>query len=141
MRAGDCNAVDRTISRNIRQQRLRQQLSQTQLADAIGVTFQQIQKYETGANRISAARLFSIAHALGIPITTFFDGIDNTGAAAQAHLCAPLSLIAERQAAGVIGAYSRITDARMRARIAEFLDEIASSECKGLSRGGRSPPR
>jgi len=105
MRTADADAIDQAISRNIRQQRLPKQLSQTELGDAIGVTFQQIQKYETGANRISAARLLSVAQALGIPITVFFGGIDRTGEVAQAHLGAPLSLKAERQVARVTAAY------------------------------------
>ena len=105
MRAGDCEAIDRMISRNIRLQRLKRQLSQTKLGDTIGVTFQQIQKYEAGTNRISAARLLRIAQALGIPITVFFGGIDRTGEVAQAHLGAPLSLKAERQVARVTAAY------------------------------------
>ena len=49
-------------------------MSQSQLADALGITFQQIQKYEKGINRISAGRLFEIANLLGVPITFFFEG-------------------------------------------------------------------
>lgn len=55
-------------------------MTQQQLADAIGIRFQQIQKYESGANRISAARLWSIARAMGVPVSFFYGGMDNARA-------------------------------------------------------------
>jgi len=53
-------------------------LSQEDLAKSVGVAFQQLQKYETGANRVSASRLWDVAEALGVPVTYFFDGYDGT---------------------------------------------------------------
>jgi len=66
--------IDIHLGRLLRARRLEQHMSQSQLADALGVTFQQIQKYEKGINRISAGRLFEIANLLGVPITFFFEG-------------------------------------------------------------------
>lgn len=65
--------IDRRIGRNIRRLRKARRLSQTRLGMALGVTFQQIQKYESGANRISASALFRLAQALSEPIRGFFD--------------------------------------------------------------------
>jgi transcriptional regulator with XRE-family HTH domain len=66
--------IDIHLGHRLRAARQAQHISQTELAVALGITFQQIQKYEEGSNRISAARLFEIAHVLGAPITLFFEG-------------------------------------------------------------------
>src|SRR5215475_12970074 len=68
------NPVDVEVGRRVRLQRMSAGMSQTQLGDKIGVTFQQIQKYEKGKNRIGAGRLTHIAAALHVPIAVFFDG-------------------------------------------------------------------
>src|SRR3954466_6826236 len=64
---------DEEVGRRVRSRRLESRLSQTELADKIGVTFQQVQKYEKGVNRIGASRLQRIAEALDVPVTFFFD--------------------------------------------------------------------
>ncbi|MBQ8294241.1 MAG: helix-turn-helix transcriptional regulator [Alphaproteobacteria bacterium] len=67
--------VDQHIGQRMQQRRLMMGMSQKDLADVCGVTFQQIQKYETAGNRISASRLFTISSALEIPVTFFFKGL------------------------------------------------------------------
>lgn len=69
--------VDVYVGRRLRKQRVLLRLSQEQLARAVGVTFQQIQKYERGANRISASRLYDVAKVMGVPINFFFDYIED----------------------------------------------------------------
>ena len=71
--AGRINQLDREIGERIKQARVATRFSQKRLADEVGVTFQQIQKYEIGVNRVSASRLWQIAQALNLPITFFFD--------------------------------------------------------------------
>src|SRR5438067_8856909 len=66
--------LDAVIGQRIRAQRLMCRMSQTDLANALGVTFQQVQKYEKGVNRVGAGRLAKIADTLGVPISFFFDG-------------------------------------------------------------------
>lgn len=68
--------VDIHVGSRVRFKREGLGMSQTKLADAVGVTFQQVQKYETGANRISASRLFDIGQALGVPVSYFFYGLE-----------------------------------------------------------------
>ena len=68
------NPIDKHVGGRVRMQRMALGMSQEKLGDAIGLTFQQVQKYEKGANRISASRLQQIAHVLGVPVTYFFDG-------------------------------------------------------------------
>lgn len=66
--------VDLYVGKQIRQRRWMQGLTQQQLAEAVGIKFQQVQKYETGANRVSASRLWDIAQVLKVPVAYFFEG-------------------------------------------------------------------
>jgi transcriptional regulator with XRE-family HTH domain len=68
--------VDQHVGQQMRQRRWMIGMTQQQLADAVGIRFQQIQKYETGANRVSASRLWDIAAAMGVPVNFFFEGLD-----------------------------------------------------------------
>lgn len=68
--------VDIHVGQKIRRRRWMTDMTQKQLADAVGIKFQQIQKYETGANRVSASRLFEISQALSVPVSYFFESIE-----------------------------------------------------------------
>jgi transcriptional regulator with XRE-family HTH domain len=70
------NPVDLHIGQRVRHRRWLTGMTQQNLAEAIGIRFQQVQKYESGANRISAARLWEIAGALGVPVSFFYGGMD-----------------------------------------------------------------
>ncbi|MDX2224202.1 MAG: helix-turn-helix transcriptional regulator [Rhodospirillaceae bacterium] len=74
--ANRANDVDRHVGVRIRERRVMLGLSQQQMADMIGVTYQQAHKYERGINRISAGRLYEIARVLNVPITFFYEGLD-----------------------------------------------------------------
>jgi transcriptional regulator with XRE-family HTH domain len=76
--------VDRHVGARLRERRIMLGLTQQHLAELIGVTYQQINKYETGINRISAGRLYQLAQALGVPIGYFYDGLATTPGAAAA---------------------------------------------------------
>ena len=71
--------IDKHVGSRIRYGRWMRGTTQHDLGDAVGCKFQQIQKYETGANRVSASRLWDIAKALGVPITFFFEGTEQPG--------------------------------------------------------------
>lgn len=71
--------IDKRIGDNIRGARLAAGISQTALGERIGVTFQQVQKYESGANRIAASKLYAIAQALAAPVDSFFAGLIGRG--------------------------------------------------------------
>ena len=73
------NKVDRHIGLRLRSRRLALQMTQTDLADALGVTFQQVQKYEKGSNRISASTLKEMAETLKVPVAYFFEGLQPEG--------------------------------------------------------------
>src|ERR1700686_2870511 len=75
--AGRTQDVDRHVGARVRERRIMLGFTQQQLADLIGVTYQQAHKYERGINRISAGRLYEIAHVLSVPVNYFFDGIES----------------------------------------------------------------
>jgi transcriptional regulator with XRE-family HTH domain len=74
--AGRTQDVDRHVGARVRERRIMLGFTQQQLADLIGVTYQQAHKYERGINRISAGRLYEIAHVLSVPVNYFFEGIN-----------------------------------------------------------------
>lgn len=85
---GKPNPIDIHIGDRIRQRRTMQGISQEQLGETLNLTFQQVQKYERGANRVSGSRLYDIARALDVPVSFFFDDMPNDVAAASpAGLC------------------------------------------------------
>jgi transcriptional regulator with XRE-family HTH domain len=77
------NAADHHVGARIRERRIMLGLSQQQLAQMIGVTYQQAHKYERGLNRISAGRLYEISQVLGVPVSWFFDGLQRTDQPAE----------------------------------------------------------
>lgn len=78
--------IDHHVGQRLRQRRRLLGLTQQKLAEAVNIRFQQIQKYESGANRISASRLWSLSRALGIPVAYFFDGLNGRDPAAPEQL-------------------------------------------------------
>ena len=76
-RAGRTQEIDRHVGARVRERRIMLGLTQQQLADLIGVTYQQAHKYERGINRVSAGRLYEIAQVLSVPVGYFFDGLDS----------------------------------------------------------------
>ncbi len=70
------HSVDAHVGQRVRWRRWQQGMTQQQLGDKVGIKFQQIQKYETGANRISASRMWDIAAAMEVPVSFFFEGLD-----------------------------------------------------------------
>src|SRR5579883_1775123 len=77
--AGRTQDIDRHVGARVRERRIMLGLTQQQLADLIGVTYQQAHKYERGINRVSAGRLFEIARVLSVPVAYFFEGLDAEG--------------------------------------------------------------
>ena len=119
------DSIDKLVGRNIRIQRLATGLSQTELAQQLGVTFQQVQKYEKGVNRISCGRLFQIARILGLHVMDFFDGSDAGKPTVARNV---RDLISEPQAFRLVEAFSVIEDRRLRRSVVELVKKIAKSE-------------
>jgi transcriptional regulator with XRE-family HTH domain len=117
--------IDKLVGRNIRIQRLAKGLSQTELAQKLGVTFQQVQKYEKGVNRIGCGRLFMIARILGVHVMDFFDGSDSGKPAAARNV---RDLISEPQAFHLVEAFSEIGDRKLRRSVVELVKKIAQAQ-------------
>jgi transcriptional regulator with XRE-family HTH domain len=86
--------VDRHVGARIRERRIMLGLTQQQLADLIGVTYQQAHKYERGINRVSAGRLFEVARVLSVPVGYFFEGLESEGTrptSARERMCLELA--------------------------------------------------
>ena len=119
------DSIDKLVGRNIRIQRLAKGLSQTELAQKLGVTFQQVQKYEKGVNRIGCGRLFQIARILGVHVMDFFDGSD-AGKPTMARNVR--DLISEPQAFHLVEAFSEIGDRKLRRSVVELVKKIAQAQ-------------
>jgi len=90
-------------------------MTQQQLASMVGIKFQQIQKYETGMNRISASRLWDIADALGVPVAFFFEGIDEKiDMAADSQSNVPGDILADKEALELVRSYYAIPENQRR---------------------------
>jgi transcriptional regulator with XRE-family HTH domain len=100
-------------------------VTQQQLAERVGIKFQQIQKYETGMNRISASRLWDISEALEVPIAFFFEGIDDARAEAQSAL--PGDLMSDKEALELVRSYYAIPETQRKRLfdLARVLSEVA----------------
>jgi transcriptional regulator with XRE-family HTH domain len=116
--------VDIEVGRRIRLQRMSAGMSQTELAHEIGVTFQQVQKYEKGANRVGAGRLTQIATALSLPISAFFESADEASAAKGKPASSPVELLTQPNALRLLQAYSAIPDESIRASIVRLVEAI-----------------
>lgn len=92
--------VDVYVGGQLRSQRVLYGLSQSELADQLDITFQQLQKYETGSNRMSASRIWGASKVLGVPVSFFFDGLDGTAdpAASVLNTRAGLELVRDYEA-------------------------------------------
>src|SRR3989440_5116340 len=100
IRARRADSRDAEVGRRVRSRRLECRFSQTELADRIGVTFQQVQKYEKGVNRIGAGRLQRISEALEVPITFFFDATPH--GAERGAMSSPDSVFGFMQSSGAV---------------------------------------
>lgn len=120
------NDVDAHVGARLRQRRMLLGISQEQLAEMLGLTFQQVQKYERGTNRVSASRLFQLARALETPITWFFDEMGPERAAEKAEVgdedYDPMS---RRETLELVRVYSRIDDRKVRKKLYEMAKALA----------------
>jgi transcriptional regulator with XRE-family HTH domain len=119
--------VDKHVGGRVRMRRLMLGLSQEKLADAIGLTFQQVQKYEKGTNRMGSSRLQQVANVLQVPVTFFFEGapgqprIDGK-APSPAYVS---DFLATSDGLALTKAFMQIKDAKLRRSIVNIVEEIA----------------
>lgn len=126
--------IDRYVGSRIRGRRLGLRISQTKLGHAIGVTFQQVQKYESGTNRVGASNLFRIAKALGVDVTFFFEGLGgespalgglNYGLADNPVAEFEGDPMSSRESFELMHNYFRVADPQVRKRIFQLVRALA----------------
>jgi transcriptional regulator with XRE-family HTH domain len=113
--------TDVVVGRNIRLRRLEKRMSQTDLGGRLDLTFQQVQKYEKGANRVGASRLKQIADVLEVPVHLLFDGAGEDVPASESLL----SLISDAKALRLARAFARIENSALRRSVVEMVESIA----------------
>lgn len=116
------DSVDRIVGRNIRIYRLQRGLTQTELADQLDLTFQQVQKYEKGTNRVGSGRLLKIATFLGVPVTALFKGSDEMEDTDKQSI---FDQLAKPHANRLLQAFARIDDDGLRRTVVQLVEEIA----------------
>lgn len=123
--------IDEAVGRNIRALRIAEGISQNQLAVRIGVTFQQVQKYETAANRVSASKLLLIAQTLQVPVEDFYAGLDMPGRPSQGdhqeNAVAGLARLLATTSGGfaLARAFIRIGPGRSRRALVDLAEAVA----------------
>jgi transcriptional regulator with XRE-family HTH domain len=127
------DAVDLVVGRNIRLHRTAAKLSQTALGDRIGVSFQQVQKYEKGVNRVGASRLTRIAAVLQVPIVRLFDGVGSSSAD-RSHARSVSELIAKPHAFRLVNAFAEISNLALRQSIVRLVEQIIAGKHTGEHR-------
>ena len=117
--------MDEEIAKRVRALRLQRGLSQTELSNALGVTFQQVQKYERGANRISAGRLFRIAEVLEVPIAFFFADFAKRTMSDPQAVAIEFDFLQTADAQRLIRAYRQITGSGIRLSLVRLAETLA----------------
>lgn len=124
------NPVDLHVGARIRMRRKILGVSQERLAEDLGLTFQQIQKYERGANRVSASKLYEIARSLQSPIGFFFEGLESTTSEGMAEGGEPFvhDFLTTAEGLELASLFPRITRQKVRRRILELVRSMAEEE-------------
>ncbi|MBF0326624.1 helix-turn-helix domain-containing protein [Magnetospirillum moscoviense] len=135
--SGKPNPIDVHVGARVRLRRTLLGMSQEKLGEALGLTFQQVQKYERGANRVGASRLFDLSRVLDVPVSFFFDDMDDQLKEQSPALIAGIGELAElpahfehdpmakRETLELVRAYYRITDPQVRKRVYELAKALA----------------
>lgn len=130
------NPIDKHVGSRVRMRRVLIGMSQEKLGEALGLTFQQVQKYEKGTNRIGASRLQQISNILGMPVEFFFDGapVPETGQPVGEGLREPADtpyvadFLASNEGVQLNRAFLRIRDPKLRRRVVDLVNAIAGED-------------
>jgi transcriptional regulator with XRE-family HTH domain len=124
------NPIDKHVGSRVRMRRMMLSMSQEKLGDALGLTFQQVQKYEKGTNRVGASRLQQIAQILQVPVAFFFEGAPHSpgysGGMSEAPSPAYVAdFLATSDGLALTKAFMRIKSSKLRRRIVDLVEQIA----------------
>ena len=139
------NPIDVHVGSRVRLRRMLIGMSQEKLGEQLRLTFQQVQKYEKGSNRIGASRLFQISQILGVPVQFFYDDLDSGHAASPGFAEAPpqdnvMDFVSTAEGVTLNRAYARITDPQLRRRVLDLVRALAGEpESSQEERASRRP--
>jgi transcriptional regulator with XRE-family HTH domain len=121
------NPIDVLVGNRVRLRRMLIGMSQERLGELLGLTFQQVQKYEKGVNRIGAGRLFEVAHFLGVPINYFYEGALDQNAAVNDDTPNPpvMEFLSSGEGLQLSLAFMRIRDGKVRKRVIDLIKSLA----------------
>ena len=127
------NPIDKHVGSRVRMRRMMLSMSQEKLGDALGLTFQQVQKYEKGTNRIGASRLQQISNILQVPVAFFFEGAPELAGGRPIGKDAPsptyvADFLATSDGLALTKAFMRIGDPKLRRRIVDLVQQIAGED-------------
>ncbi len=127
------NPIDKYVGSRVRMRRMMLSMSQEKLGDALGLTFQQVQKYEKGTNRIGASRLQQISNILQVPVSFFFEGAPDISVTSHKEGDAPspayvADFLATSDGLALTKAFMRIKDAKLRRSIVDLVQQIAGGD-------------
>ena len=131
------NPIDKHVGSRVRMRRMMLSMSQEKLGDALGLTFQQVQKYEKGVNRIGASRLFDLAKVLGVPVQFFYDeapsGVQTAGNVIAGFAEQPgesyvVDFLGTREGLELNKAFARISDPKVRRSIVDLVRSLAGED-------------
>ena len=128
MRNSDLSPIDKHVGSRVRMRRLMLDMSQTEVAEALGLTFQQVQKYEKGVNRIGAGRLFEVSRILGVPIDYFYEGVNSqlAGGVAENEASPPvMEFVSSGEGLQLSLAFMKIKDPKLRKRVLDLVKQMA----------------
>ena len=124
MRARTGNPVDVAVGARIRNLRLRNKLSQEEVGRRLKISFQQVQKYEKGTNRVGASRLSELAKIFGVSVDAFFSEVASSGSKADASR-RPIDRLTDRHTIRLVEAYEALTDPKLKVAIVELAEQMA----------------
>ena len=128
------NPVDKHVGSRVRMRRIMLGMSQEKLGELLGLTFQQVQKYEKGVNRIGAGRLFQVAHILGVPIDYFYEGVNGTSEGApgfsEPGASSPpvMEFLSSGEGLQLSLAFMKIKDPKVRKRVLDLVKSLSDGE-------------
>jgi transcriptional regulator with XRE-family HTH domain len=123
------NPIDIQVGNRVRIRRMLIGMSQERLGDLLGLTFQQVQKYEKGVNRIGAGRLFEVSRILNVPIDFFYEGVSTQPGAGEPESAPPvMEFVSSGEGLQLSLAFMKIKDAKVRKRVLDLVKSLAEEE-------------
>ena len=129
MSARGPTSIDQHVGARLRLRRSLMEMSQSELGEKLGVTFQQVQKYERGTNRIGASRLFHVAKVMEVPVSYFFEGLEDTDGGIEDGFAQRMTeFVSTPEGLELASLFPRLADRRLRRRVVDLVRAMVDDE-------------